>query len=144
MKSNLKINMLSIFNTRIFIKHRSNWDYNSLHVGYSNRGISGTICHNIKYKPVIFKLKKKEDKNFIYASIHNDFDYITNFKLVEIYLSKIYLHYINNIAKQLFELYDEKVHSVIFDIICSYLDIGNIFEYEKIYKGLVNQLLVKN
>ena len=133
--------MMSIFNTTIFFKHNSSlWNYKNK----CNRGISLTICHNIKYKPVIFKLKKKEDKNFIYASIHNDFDYITNFKLVEIYLSKIYLHYINNIAKQLFELYDEKVHSVIFDIICSYLDIGNIFEYEKIYKGLVNQLLVKN
>ena len=144
MKSNLNINMLSIFNTRIFIKQPHNWDLKNPYIGYSNRTISGTICHNIKYKPVIFKLKKKEDKNFIYASIHNDFDYITNFKLVEIYLSKIYLHYINNIAKQLFGLYDEKVHNVIFDIICSYLDIGNIFEYEKIYKGLVNQLLVKN
>ena len=132
--------MLSIFNTRIFFKHGSSWWD---HKNTCNRGISGTICHNINYKPVLFKLKKK-DKYFIHASVHNDFDYITNFKLVEIYLSKIYLHYINNIAKQLFGLYDEKVHNVIFDIICSYLDIGNIFEYEKIYKGLVNQLLVKN
>ena len=132
--------MLSIFNTRIYLKHNCIWSKKKTY----DRGISGTICHNIKFKPVIFKLKKKDDKNIIHASIHNDFDYITNFKIVEIYLSKIYLHYIKNIASELFELYDEKVHSVIFDIICSYLDIGNIFEYEKIYKGLVNQLLVKN
>lgn len=132
--------MLSIFNTRIFFKHNSIRDDKNT----CNRGISGTICHNIKYKPVLFRLKKKDNKNIIHASIHNDLDYITNFKVVEIYLSKIYLHYINSIACKLFGLYDEKVHSVIFDIICSYLDIGNIFEYEKIYKGLINQLLVKN
>ena len=133
--------MMSIFNTTIFFKHNSSWwNYKNT----CNRGISLTICHNINYKPVLFKLKRKDNNYLIHASVHNDFDYITNFKVVEIYLSKIYLHYINNIAKQLFGLYDEKVHCVIFDIICSYLDIGNIFEYEKIYKGLINNLLTKN
>ncbi len=133
--------MIPIFNTICYQKQPLS---NKINNGCYSRGISGTVCINIKYKLVLFKLKKKKSNYFIYATVHNDYDYITNFKLAEIYLSKIYLHYINNIACQLFKLYDEKVHNVIFDIIYSYLDIGNIFEYEKIYKGLINQLLVKN
>ena len=104
---------------------------------------SSSIEHSIKYNLVLFNLKKKNNKYIIYASINPNYDYILNFRIAECYLSKIYIYIIKEITKELFKNYEHQVHWVLFDIICSYLDIGNIICYENIYKSLINQMFHK-
>jgi hypothetical protein len=104
---------------------------------------SSSIEHSIKYNLVLFKLKKKNNKYFIYATINPNYDYNLNFKIAECYLSKIYIYMIKEITKNLFKKYKHQVYWVLLDIICSYLDIGNISFYEKIYKSLINQMFHK-
>jgi len=101
------------------------------------------IENNIEYNIVLFKLKKKNNKYIIYATINPNYDYNLNFKIAECYLSKIYLYMMKEVTKYLFKKYEHHVHWVLFDVICSYLDIGNINCYEKIYKSLINQMLYK-
>jgi hypothetical protein len=106
---------------------------------------SYNIINNIQYNIVLFNLRKKKDRYIIYASVNYKYDYDLNFKIAECNLSKIYMYLIKKITKDLFKNFRDHVHYVLFDKICSYLDIGNIICYEQIYKHLINQMLyIKN
>ena len=95
------------------------------------------MCNN---KLLLFKLKKKKNEYKIYPtiSIHNN---ELTYNLSCCYLSKIYLYIINKNLEQLYKKYEYKIHFVLFDIITSYLDIGDFNSLMNIYKILVNKTL---
>lgn len=95
--------------------------------------------HNIDFNLLIFKLVDK-DKNTVKVTKNENIEFWLNYNLTEIYLSKIYIHSTKNIIKRLFKKYNEKVHSVLFDKIIEYLNIGNPNDFSNIYKILVNKL----
>tara|TARA_B100000886_G_scaffold307359_1_gene240333 strand:- start:111 stop:554 length:444 start_codon:yes stop_codon:yes gene_type:complete len=102
------------------------------------------IIRKIKLKPIdfhllTFKLINKEN-NTLKVIKNENIDYWLNYHLSEIHLSTIYIHSTKNIIKRLFKKYNEKVHSVLFDKIIEYLNIGNPNDFSNIYKILVNKL----
>ena len=94
---------------------------------------------NIKYNTIMYKIKKKE--NQIYASINTKLDYDLNYNLCEIYLSKIYIHTLNVLMKDLFTEYNNVFHSDIFNEVYKFLGIGNYKIYAELYKILTNKML---
>ena len=95
------------------------------------------------YKFILFKLKKIKNKYKIYPTIsiyNNELTY----NLSCCYLSKIYLYIVNKNLEQLYKKYEYKIHSVLFDNIISYLDIGDFNSLMNIYKILINKTLTIN
>jgi len=105
---------------------------------YNSFYYNKSIMSNFKF--VLFKLKKNKDEYKIYPtiSIHNN---ELTYNLACCYLSKIYLYIINKNLEQLYKKYEYKIHSVLFDIIISYLDIGDFNSLMNIYKILINKTL---
>lgn len=103
--------------------------YNSFYYNKSNN-----------FKFVLFKLKKNKDEYKIYPTI-SIYDNELTYNLSCCYLSKIYLYIINKNLEQLYKKYEYKIHSVLFDIITSYLDIGDFNSLMNIYKILINKTL---
>ena len=93
------------------------------------------------FKFVLFKLKKNKDEYKIYPTI-SIYDNELTYNLSCCYLSKIYLYIINKNLEQLYKKYEYKIHSVLFDIIISYLDIGDFNSLMNIYKILINKTLI--
>lgn len=105
---------------------------------YNSFYYNKSIMSNFKF--VLFNLKKNKDEYKIYPTIsiyNNELTYNLSF----CYLSKIYLYIINKNLEQLYKKYEYKIHSVLFDIIISYLDIGDFNSLMNIYKILINKTL---
>ena len=96
----------------------------------------------IKYNIVLFIPKKKDDKYVIYPVLNMNLDTDINFSIGEIYLSKIYRIILMKKLDTLFKKYD-CVPNVIYDVILSYTNLGNIHVFQEIYKTLINMTIFK-
>ena len=132
------LEIVKVFQTNIHTNIHTNNLIDNNH--YHSRVIR---LSGIKYNIVLFKPKKKDNKYIIYPVLNMNIDKDINFSVGEIYLSKIYRIILIKRLNSLFEKY-QGVPSVIYDIILSYTNLGNVHVFQEIYKTLINMTIFKN